>query len=169
MFPRVSRSFGAELVRAAVSTDRRAVYVVGDSVSGGLMLSVFVDAGRNWRVSRIAADERASPWRYPTVTVGPDDRVHVIWMEDRDGSGAIYNAYSDDRGVTFSAAARVCDAPFPFPAGAPAAAHANQDGTWIGDYLSATTVGHEVVVAWSDQRRGTPQSVVYVSVGQVIR
>jgi hypothetical protein len=39
------------------------------------------------------------------------------------------------------------------------------DGTWIGDYLSLTTAGGVIIVAWSDQRAGTPKSVVQIAVG----
>jgi hypothetical protein len=62
--------------------------------------------------------------------------------------------------------ARVSDRPFHFPADAPPPPPATQTGDWIGDYLSLTTVGDEVIAAWSDQRgAGTLLSAIYTAVG----
>lgn len=77
----------------------------------------------------------------------------------------MYHAYSDDGGQSFSKNERVSDRPFPFPSDLPPPPPANQKGTWIGDYLSVTTVADKVVVAWSDQRAGTPLSGVYAAMG----
>ena len=94
-------------------------------------------------------------------------RIHVVWMDDRNGYGAVYHAYSDDQGKTFSDNSRVSDKIFSFPGSAPPPPPATQEGTWIGDYLSVTTVRDKVIVAWSDQRSGTPKSAIYESVGSL--
>jgi hypothetical protein len=165
--PRNVRSFGEGLVRAAVSPDRRRVYVAGDSTAGGLAMHVSTDGGTRWNVTRVDDAGRASAWRYPAVHVDQKGRVHVVWMDDRSGFGALYHAYSDDGGDHFSPSTRVSDTPFAFAANAPPPPPATQDGTWIGDYLSLTTARDQVIVAWSDQRAGNPHSVVQVAVGNV--
>lgn len=163
--PRTSRSFGAKLTRLAVSPDRRTVYAVGDGNANGLRMQTSADGGRTWRVARVDDAARATAWRYPAVHVDHKGRVHVVWMDDRAGFGAIYHAYSDDAGASFSPNTRVSDRQFRFPADAPVPPPATQNGTWVGDYLSVTTVADVAIVAWSDQRAGTPKSVVQVAVG----
>jgi hypothetical protein len=162
---RIAHRFGAELTRLAVSPDGRAVYAVGDSTGGGLQMQTSADGGKTWRTKRVDDAPRATAWRYPAVHVDPKGRVHVAWMDDRAGFGAIYHAYSDDAGATFSPNTRLSDKTFPFPANAPPPPPATQNGTWVGDYLSLTTVGDLAIVAWSDQRAGTPKSVVEIAVG----
>jgi len=163
--PRTARRFGAQLTRLAMSPDRRIVYAVGDSAGGGLQIQTSADGGKTWRTRRVDDAARATAWRYPAVHVDPKGRVHVAWMDDRAGSGAIYHAYSDDAGATFSPNTRLSDKTFAFPSSAPPPPPATQNGTWVGDYLSLTTVGDFVLVAWSDQRAGTPKSVVVIAIG----
>jgi hypothetical protein len=152
-------------VRAAVSPDRRTAYVVGDAVRGGLWLQATEDGGKTWRKARVDTAPTALAWRYPAIAVSPTGRVHIIWMDNRDSHGAVYHAYSDDGGRTFSENARVSDRPFYFSPDWPYPPPANQAGTWIGDYMSVTVVHDKVVAAWSDQRAGTPLSAVYAAVG----
>ncbi len=162
-----SRPFAERLARIAVSRDHARLFVVGDSNAGGLWLQSTQDGGLSWKSTRIDTGDRASAWRYPAIHVDGRGRLHVVWMDDRDGQAAIYNAYSDDNGASFSTNSRVSDQPFPFPSDAPPPAPANQNGTWIGDYLSITSVADDIVVAWSDQRTGTSQSTVYTAVGSL--
>ena len=168
--PRTARMFatppGGKLVRLATGPDHRVAYVVSDSDRRGINVQSTDDGGETWRTTRVDDGEPASAWRYPVVHVDADNRVHVIWMDDRSGEGAVYHAYSDDEGQTFSTDNRVSDVDFPFPASAPPPPPATQTGTWIGDYHSITTVNGRVVVAWADQRAGTPQTTVYYAVGQ---
>jgi hypothetical protein len=164
--PRELHRFANLLVRVAVSPDHRTVYVVGDALRGGLWLSATSDSGKTWRKTRVDTAGDASAWRYPAIRVEASGRVHVVWMDDRGKrGGAVYHAYSDDGGQSFSENARVSDRPFYFPADFPPPPPATQNGTWIGDYLSLTLVHDKVVVAWSDQRAGTPLSAVYAAVG----
>jgi hypothetical protein len=163
--PRTARRFGAKLTRLAMSPDRHNVYAVGDSTAGGLQIQTSRDGGKTWRTTRVDDAARATAWRYPAVHVDPKGRVHVAWMDDRAGFGAIYHTYSDDDGATFSPNTRLSDKTFAFPSSAPVPPPATQNGTWVGDYLSLTTAGDLVIVAWSDQRAGTPRSVVQLAVG----
>jgi hypothetical protein len=160
--PRQLYDFGYRFARAAGDPSRRIVYVVGDAKrGGGLWLSASRDGGKSWKRTRIDDARSAKAWRFPAITVSKDGRVHVVWMDDREGYGALYHAYSDDSGRSFSKSERVSDQPFPFPPPPPVL----QPGTWIGDYISVTTVADKVVVAWSDQRAGRPLSAVYSAVG----
>jgi hypothetical protein len=163
--PKIARQFGSKLTRLALSPDRRTVYAVGDSTVGGLHMQVSQDGGQTWRASRVDNGARATAWRYPVVHVDRKGRVHIAWMDDHAGFGAVQHAYSDDGGRSFSPSTRVSDQPFRFPASAPPPPPATQDGTWVGDYLALTTVGDVAVAAWSDQRAGAPKSVVQISVG----
>jgi len=124
------------------------------------------DGGQTWNVTRRVDDARpVRARRYPAVHVEETGRVHVVWMDDRTGYGALYHAYSDDNGASFSPNTRITDRSFLFPADAPPPPPGTQNGTWIGDYLALATVRKRVIVAWSDQRSGNAKSTVYVSVG----
>lgn len=158
--------FGDKLVRVAASPDRKRVHVVGDNSWNGLWVYTSLDAGDTWTRSQVVTPGTAKAWRFPAVHVDGTGRVHVVWMDDHEGFGAIYHASSDDRGQTFGAPSRVSDAQFPFPAKAPPPPPGTQDGSWIGDYLSLVSVRDAVVVAWSDQRAGPTLSTVYVAVGR---
>jgi len=159
------KPFGQKLARAAVSPDRKLLYVVGDSVGQGLMLYVTDDAGRTWRSSRIDDARDASEWRFPAIHVEQSGGVHVAWMDNRLRTGGLFHAYSEDGGKSFSPNTRVSDREFPFPNNAPPPPPANQAGTWIGNYLSVTSSGPKIVIAWSDQREGATKSVVRIALG----
>jgi hypothetical protein len=160
--PRQPYDFGYRFARAAGDPSRHIVYAVGDAKSGGgLWLSASRDDGKTWKRTRIDDARTATAWRFPATAVSKDGRVHVAWMDDREGYGALYHAYSDDGGRSFSKSERVSDRPFPLPPPPPVF----QQDAWTGDYLSVTTVADKVVVAWSDQRAGTPLSGVYSAVG----
>ena len=152
--------------QAKAYTEYRVAYVVGDGVRRGISVQRTDDGGQTWRMSRVDDRMPASAWRYPVIHVDAANRVHVVWMDDRTGQGALYHAYSDDEGATFSADTRVSDVDFPFPVNAPPPPPATQDGSWIGDYHAITSVDGAVVVAWADQRAGNPLTTVYVSVGR---
>jgi hypothetical protein len=143
--PRRARPLGLGLTRLALSPDRGTVYAVGDATAGGLRVQTSADGGRTWRVTRVNDAPRATAWRYPAVHVDARGRVHVVWMDDRAGFGAIYHAYSDNAGRSFAPNTRVSDRAFVFPANAPAPPPATQNGTWVGDYLSVTTSGDRIL------------------------
>ena len=160
------RIFGQAIARVAVSNDRKTIYVVGDSVGGGLFVHVTEDLGKSWRKQRVDSAAKATAWRYPAIQVDKAGRLHIVWLDNREGRGNVYHTYSDDRGRSFAKETRVSDARFALPADAPPPPPATQNGTWIGDYLSLTTAGDKVIVAWSDQRAGATLSAVYKSVGK---
>ena len=164
------RAFGKEMDAALVDGDGVAV---AETAHGGVGLARTDDDGATWKRAPVTDQ---SPGLTPAVHFEPGPgrgRVHVVWIgptaERAAGgkaSGAVFHAFSDDGGATFSEPARVSDASFPLHAPTPPPAPANQEGTWTGDYLAVTTSRRKVVVAWSDQRAGHPRSAVYVAVGE---
>jgi hypothetical protein len=98
---RHARNFGQKLVRIALSPDRKRIYVVGDALAGAPQFSWSEDGGRTWSVKHIGMASAPRASRYPTIHVSERGRVHIVWMDDRNGSGALYHVYSDDFGVHF--------------------------------------------------------------------
>ena len=161
------RPFADKLARLAVSPDRTTVYVTGDSAWNGIWVHASEDGGRTWRRTEVVRIGPAKGWRFPVVHADKTGRVHVVWMEDGAGIGALYHAHSGDRGKTFSPPVRISDTPFPFPAKAPPPPPGTQDGSWIGDYIALTSTKETLIVAWSDQRAGPSLATVYVTVGRI--
>src|SRR2546425_6056747 len=163
------REFGQRLARIALSPDGKSIYVVGDIPVGlasyapkrGLKLHRSRDAGESWETFRIDDADRATAWRFPAIHVEKSGRAHIIWMDDRAGSGAVHHAYSDDDGRTFSPNEVISDQSFVFPGDASYVHVALNKGTWIGAYISITSVSGTLIAAWSDQRAGLRKSVVY--------
>ena len=164
------RAFGREMDAALVDGDGVAI---AETAHGGVGLARTDDDGATWK--RASVTDR-SPGLVPAVhfEAGPGrGRVHVVWIgptaepaAGKQASGAVFHAFSDDGGTTFSEPARVSDASFPLHAPTPPPAPANQEGTWTGDYLAVTTSRRKVVIAWSDQRAGPRRSAVYVAFGE---
>ncbi|MFN3076948.1 MAG: hypothetical protein ABT940_08740 [Alphaproteobacteria bacterium] len=159
--------FGDKLARVAADPRTGDIYVTGDAGWNGLWVFASVDGGRTWRRTQVVPAEVGREWRFPVAHVDGKGRLHLAWMDDREGFGALYHAFSEDRGVTFSPATRITDAEFTFPKRAPPPPPATQSGNWVGDYISLTSVGERLVVAWSDQRAGPALATVYVATAQL--
>ncbi len=97
--------------------DRSELFVVGDAIQGGLYLQSSKDDGTTFSKTRIDTAKTAQSWRYPAVCVDGADRLHVVWMDDRTGYGALYHAYSDDHGKSFSKNSCISDEQFSIPRG----------------------------------------------------
>ncbi len=163
--PVTVHSFGNKLVSVSSNLNRSELYVVGDAVKEGLYLQCTRDGGATWTKTRIDTAKKAQAWRYPAVYADSTERLHVVWMDDRTGYGALYHAYSDNGGKSFSKNSCISDEQFPFPVDAPWPPPADQSGNWVGNRLGLTSCADNVIVAWSDQRSGHTKSKVYVSVG----
>lgn len=83
--------------------------------SGDVRFSRSLDDGRSFSPPRSVSDEPAvTSLRFDALTVAPSGRLYVAWIDKRDGAAAkragrpyvgaaIYLAWSDDDGATFSA------------------------------------------------------------------
>jgi|GEM_PF-1353992 len=141
--------------------DRTILYVVfASSDLGSAQLDVFfsrsTDEGANWMTPIKINDTPAGDTTlqfYPWLAVDPQDRLHVVWHDTRQGSRydiAQYYAYSTDGGLTWSTNQRVSDT----------LAYTN---CFIGDY-TATAAGSEYVYAlWCDCRNGSQNPDIFFS------
>ena len=88
---------------------------------------------------------------FPSIDVGSDGRVHLMWGDFRDDpsevSFNIYYSVSSDNGKTWQLNSRVTDYPsnpnkaFPY-------------GAFIGDYFSLAVSSTDVYMVWADSRLG---------------
>ena len=120
------------------------------------------DRGRNWtRPRRLNDDDGAALQFFPSVDVGPDGVVHVMWGDMRDDPAQtryhIYYTRSEDGGESWGfeherLGFRVGDTRVTDFASNPNRAFPN--GLFIGDYFSIRAAGEEVYLAWPDSRLG---------------
>lgn len=94
------------------------------------------DAGATWGPERRVTSSAGISW-FPSVAVGPDGTVHIVWDDDRSGTRTIYYRRSADGGASW-------DAETVISTGAGKA--------WYPD-VAADAQGR-VVAAWQDQRNG---------------
>jgi hypothetical protein len=111
-----------------------------------------MDGGRTW-IGPVPVDaagpqgSSALPW----MTTDEGGRVHLMWLDDREGGWRPYTAVSDD-GQHFRSAERVGDASF------------TEDGDerrWIGDFNTVIARGGRRYATWTDSRDG--KSAIYFS------
>ncbi|RKX71360.1 hypothetical protein DRP53_01980 [candidate division WOR-3 bacterium] len=144
-----------------MSRDRSIIYVVfADSRLASNQLDIFfsrsTDQGETWMTPIKINDNPSSPSLqcYPWLTVDPQDRIHVVWFDSRDGSSvnhlAQYYAYSTDQGLTWSQNYRVSDS-FAYA------------GTFIGDYNSCASSADHVYSIWCDCRNGSGNPDIFFS------
>ena len=129
---------------------------------GDIFLIRSTDGGKRWsRPKKLNQDEGSSVQFFPAITVGSDDKVHVMWGDMRDDAvGTRYHIYyttSEDQGETWGfkndelnlqvGDTRVTDfATNPnkaFPSGA-----------FIGDYFAIAATDKEAYMVWPDGRLG---------------
>lgn len=136
----------------ATSNDRTVLYVVfADSRVCTGQLDVFfsrsTDEGETWSTPVMVNDAAVGDTSlqfYPWLAVDPQDRLHVVWHDTREGHRemiAQYYAYSTDSGSTWSANQRVSET----------AAFAD---IFIGDYTACVADSNFVHAVWCDCRNG---------------
>ncbi len=145
----------------AISNDRSILYAVfADSRACKGQLDVFfsrsVDEGETWStpvmVNDVAVGDTSLQF-YPWLVVDPQDRLHAVWHDTREGHREIiaqYYAYSTDSGSTWSVNERISDT----------AAFAD---VFIGDYTAAAVGSSFVHAAWCDCRNGSSNPDIFHS------
>ncbi|HIE05204.1 MAG TPA: exo-alpha-sialidase [bacterium (Candidatus Stahlbacteria)] len=144
----------------STSNDRSIIYVVfSDSRLGANQLDVFfsrsTNQGQTWMTPIKINDNQSSPsiQFYSWLSVDPQDRLHVIWHDSREGGVndlAQYYAYSTDQGLSWSQNYRVSDT----------VAYA---GTFIGDYNACASDANNVYGLWCDCRNGASNPDIFFS------
>ena len=135
-----------------------ALYATWNDAASGrtdVLLAASTDAGATWSAPRRVNDDPASLHTdhfFPTVAVGEDGVLHVLWLDRRDDpSNHLYRPYysqSTDGGRTFTA-----NAPLSASMSDP---NIGFEGTLLGDYISMdlSANGSSFSAAWVDTRGG---------------
>jgi hypothetical protein len=129
-----------------------------------VMLARSTDGGATWLDAQRVNNDPSSPRKdqfFPTVTVGRDSTVHILWLDRRDDpANKLYlpfYASSTDGGATFTQEALSHTASDP---------SIGFQGTLLGDYISIDTSpdGSKVYGAWVDTRNGD-QDIYFAAFG----
>ncbi|MDQ3928818.1 MAG: glycoside hydrolase [Chloroflexota bacterium] len=128
------------------------------------MLARSTDGGETWSAAQRVNDDPSRPRKdqfFPTVSVGRDSAVHLLWLDRRDDPAnrlyLPYYATSTDGGASF------VQEPL---SRTPSDPNIGFQGVLIGDYLSVDTSsdGSKVYAAWVDTRNGD-QDVYFAAFG----
>jgi hypothetical protein len=128
------------------------------------MLARSTDGGRSWTEAQRINDDPARPRHdqfFPTVAVGRDGAVHLLWLDRRDDAAnnlyLPYYAASTDGGATFA------QEPLSRTPSDPAIGF---QGSLLGDYIALDTSsdGSKVYAAWVDTRNGD-QDIYFAAFG----
>jgi hypothetical protein len=125
-----------------------------------VMFARSTDGGQNWDWPvRVNDDASNSAWQwFGTMSVAPDGRIDVIWLDTRDNPGsvnsALYYAYSLDEGLTFSQNVKLSES-FDPHVGWP-------QQNKMGDYLDMYSSENSAHLAWAATFNG--EQDVYYSV-----
>ena len=112
-------------------SERKTIYVVYPSGSADtrwdIHLAVSTDFGESWSHRRVNDDAPCANHMLPAATLDPQTgRVHIIWVENRGGTGQVAYASCDATGCT--ANERVSEAPFA------AYSFSRHTSKWLGEY-----------------------------------
>jgi hypothetical protein len=157
--------FGSLAVDRSDGPDRGTLYVVwADDIGVGhgpdVLLRRSTDGGATWDLPvRVSDDTNGAYQVYPSVAVGPDGAVNVVFVDQRDTpQSPLYHTYlarSTDGGRTFQRNIRLTSE----------ASDSTLDGfsgTFIGDYIGIAASSLGVFPAWTDIRTSNGQAEIYV-------
>jgi hypothetical protein len=152
-------------VQAPVAIDGNTVhvaYVSGDSTGAwDIILATSTDNGATWSHRQVNDDpERCASHHFPSMVVDRTTHdVHVIWMENRFGDGAVaYARCPANAAMRCGTNEQVSDMSFTFTS-------SRSPNIWHGDYNGLTIAANgDLWATWSDTRTGRPQ--MYVARGR---
>jgi len=152
-------------VQAPVALDGGTVhvaYVSGDSTGAwDIILATSTDNGATWSHRQVNDDpERCASHHFPMMVVDRTTHdVHVTWLENRFGDGAVaYARCPADAATRCGANEQVSDMSFTFTS-------SRDPSRWHGDYNGLTIAANgDLWATWSDTRTGRPQ--MYVARGR---
>lgn len=110
------------------------------------------DDGQTWSSAlKINDDPGTSAWQwFGTMSVAPDGRIDVIWLDTRDNPGtvlsALYYSYSSDGGITWSENEKLSEV-FDPHVGWP-------DQSKMGDYFDMFSDNRGAHIAWANTLNG---------------
>jgi hypothetical protein len=119
------------------------------------------DGGRTWSPKvRVNDDPPGSDQAVPAVAVDDLGRVHVAWMDRRDGpleghTASPYWTVSSDGGLSFAPSLRLASPGSDYGS----VSSVQQEGA-IGDFISLTVEGGTVYVAWPQMVEGWPTATL---------
>lgn len=118
-------------------------FAEGPGADLDILIAQSSDGGATWsRPVRVNDDRSGREQWQPALAVGPDDTVHLAWLDNRTGNYNVFYATSRD-GRRWSSNLRVTDAETPSTFRRP--------GDYLGLAVDATAVAY---VAWTDGRLG---------------
>jgi len=119
----VGRISGLNQVQPAVAVDNKGnVYAVwSEKNASTLIYTMWIAKSSNGGISfdfvkRINKDDDWSQI-LPSIAIGSDGKVHVVWIDRRPTNPGIYYVNSTDGGVSFNPSVRVMDASCDLPCG----------------------------------------------------
>jgi hypothetical protein len=129
---------------------------------GDVFLTSSFDGGSTWSRPKVLNDDDTEHVQFfPSIDVGPDGSIHVMWGDFRDSPNQarfhIYYTSSDDQGETFGFVndeldLRAGDTRVTDYASNPN--YAFPSGLFIGDYFSIDATDEDVNMVWADARLG---------------
>ncbi len=111
------------------------VYVVGGDDATDIVVAASEDEGATWGSAvPVNADRGCATHFHPAAFLDGGGRLFVSWVDNRDGTGHVFYAVSEDGARTFGPAALVSPSPFVFDTldGVPA---------WLGGYQTLAGAG----------------------------
>lgn len=149
----------------AVGPRSGTIYVVWSDYRTGdadVLLTRSLDGGDTWsqpvRVNADPSDVKGSHQFLPWIALGPQEDLHVVWMDSRDSLDPsrldVYHRVSHDRGDTWEREQRLNERTVETEA-----CHHQSGRNFIGDYLGLAVSHRAVHALWPDGSSGRCDAV----------